>query len=367
MTVTVDNDKVKIDDYQIHDPEVVAYFEYLAQHTKNLEGELDKLLKLGALAAKAGNVGLSTDYVEKTVAELQNNFQQEFDDTFGDTGTLPKLLADNLGEDGKLVTDLLNPEKKDSPLNKVKQYMDESFHQIRTDFGLEALRKQLMKTDPKKGKEFEKYCEELLKEIAKSHGDIVEDKTKVAGNVANSQKGDYVYSVTELSKNIVLDMKDYTTDLHLRETLDMLDIAMQNRDAEFAILVSKRMSALPKETGMFQQYGNKLLVALTADDSEDALIAEEFLEIAVKWARLRLREKQGGGIDMPAIFEKMKNVDIQMNRFTGLKTKCTSINTQSDGIRDTLSEIESEIKENLTAISDSLNATTTKKEPETIT
>ena len=61
MTVTADNGKVKIDDYENHDPEVVAYFEYLAQHTKNLEGELDKLLKLGALAAKAGNVGLSTE------------------------------------------------------------------------------------------------------------------------------------------------------------------------------------------------------------------------------------------------------------------------------------------------------------------
>ena len=48
---------------------------------------------------------------------------------------------------------------------------------------------------------------------------------------------------------------------------------------------------------MFQQYGNKLIIALTADESEDALVEEELLEIAVKWARLRLREKQGGGID----------------------------------------------------------------------
>ena len=36
----------------------------------------------------------------------------------------------------------------------------------------------------------------------------------------------------------------------------------------------------------------------------------------------------------------------------------------SDGIRTTLGEIESEIKGNLDAISDSLNATVTKKEPE---
>ena len=70
MTVTVDNDKVKIDSHENHDPEVVAYFEFLKLQAKNLEEELDKTLKLGTLSTKAGNVGLSTDYVEKAVSRL---------------------------------------------------------------------------------------------------------------------------------------------------------------------------------------------------------------------------------------------------------------------------------------------------------
>ena len=44
MTVTVDNDKVKIDSHENPDPEVVAYFEDLKLQSKNLEEELDKLL-----------------------------------------------------------------------------------------------------------------------------------------------------------------------------------------------------------------------------------------------------------------------------------------------------------------------------------
>ena len=357
MTVTVDNGKVKIDGYENHDPEVVAYFEYLAQHTKNLEGELDKLLKLGALAAKAGNVGLSTDYVEKAVAELKNNFQQQFDNVFGNNGTLPQIMAENFGEDGTLMTELLNPEKDGSPTNVLKKHMDESFQKLITETGIASAIKQQMKTDPKKGAEFEKYCEELLQEIAKPHGDIVEDKHNEIGNVAGSKKGDYVYTVTALSKKIVLDMKEYTSKLpSCRKCLDMLDIAMQNRDAEYGILVSKRKSALPSEVGMFQEYeDNKLILALTADDSEDALTENAFLEIAVKLAKRRLRE-QTGSINPTTIFDKIKEVERQIKRFQGLKAKCSSINTTSDAIKHDLGEIETEIQESLTKISDSFTA-----------
>ena len=152
-------------------------------------------------------------------------------------------------------------------------------------------------------------------------------------------------------------MKDYTTKLSLRaDCLDMLDIAMQNRDAEYGILVSKRKSALPSEVGMFQEYeDNKLILALTADDSEDALTENAFLEIAVKLARQRLHE-QTGSINPATIIDKIKKVEIQISRFQGLKTKCSSINTTSDAIKRDLGEIETEIQESLTKISDSFTA-----------
>ena len=152
-------------------------------------------------------------------------------------------------------------------------------------------------------------------------------------------------------------MKEYTTKLPgLRKCLDMLDIAMQNRDAEYGILVSKRKSALPSEVGMFQEYeNNKLILALTADDSEDALTENAFLEIAVKLAIRRLRE-QTGSINPTTIFDKIKEVERQIKRFQGLKAKCSSINTTSDSIKHDLGEIETEIQESLTKISDSFTA-----------
>ena len=199
----------------------------------------------------------------------------------------------------------------------------------------------------------------MLRNFAKSNGDIVVDWHNKKGSLGNSLKGDYVYTVSELGKNIVLDMKDYTTNLGLRkDCLNYLDEAMPNRDAEYGILVSKRKSALSKEVGMFQEYdGNKLIIALTASDDEDALTEDEILTVAIKWARLRLRSKSGT-LDAGKIIEKMKNIEIQLKRFATIKTKCTAISSTSGDIESLADEIGSAIKENLDEIINSLNGTT---------
>ena len=357
LTVTVEGGVVKIDGYGIDDEDVSKHFEGLQEQGKNLDDELGKLLKLGAIAAKATTVGLSTDYVDKSVNELKNNFENLFGKTFDENGSISRLLEENFGEDGKVITELLNPEKAGSPMHSLKEHMDAELQKLRTDLNVEDALAQQRKKDPKKGDDFEKYCEELLKEIAKSNGDIVDDKHGEIGNVPSSKKGDYVYNVQDLHKSIVLDMKDYTTKLSLRkDCLEMLDIAMENRGSEYGILVSKRQSALPKEVGMFQEYGNKLIIALTADDEEDALTEDEILTIAIKWARQRLRS-ESGSIDPGKIVEKMKNIEIQIKRFSGIKTKCSGIASTSEAIKSDLESIESEIKNNLDEVSNSLNGT----------
>ena len=355
--ISVDSDKVTINNYEITDEDVVKHFDTLKEQGKNLDDELDKLLKLGAIAAKATTVGLSTDYVDKSVNDLKNNFENLFGQTFDENGTIPRLLTENFGEDGKVITELLNPDKTGSPMHTLKEHMDTQIQQLRTDLNVDAALAQQKLKDPKKGEEFEEYCADLLANIAKANGDIVDDKHDVPGDVPSSKKGDYVYNVQDLHKSIVLDMKDYTSKLSLRkDCLEMLDIAMKNRGSEYGILVSKRQSALPKQVGMFQEYGNKLIIALTADDDEDALTEDEILTIAIKWARQRLRS-ESGSIDPSKIVEKMKNIEIQIKRFSGIKTKCSGIASTSEAIKSDLDEIESEIKNNLEEVSNSLNGT----------
>ena len=63
------------------------------------------------LLPKQQQLDLSTDYVDKSVNDLKNNFENLFGQTFDENGTIPRLLAENFGEDGKVITELLNPDK----------------------------------------------------------------------------------------------------------------------------------------------------------------------------------------------------------------------------------------------------------------
>ena len=105
MTIEVKNNKVVINNFETDVSEVVAYFETLKKELeekklspeelqKQLVIELDKLLRLGALAAKAGNVGLSTDYVDEQVTKMKEKMLVSLQEQFGDLEEITKGLLD---------------------------------------------------------------------------------------------------------------------------------------------------------------------------------------------------------------------------------------------------------------------------------
>ena len=58
-------------------------------------------------------------------------------------------------------------------------------------------------------------------------------------------------------------MKDYSSRQSTPKLEAYLNEAIENRGADYAIVISKKSSSLSKEVGLFQEYGNKLFVALT--------------------------------------------------------------------------------------------------------
>ena len=61
-----------------------------------------------------------------------------------------------------------------------------------------------------KGVEFEEYCEEHISSIAQYHGDKLEATGMLTGIIEGSKKGDFVYTIQDSGKKIVLEMKDYS-------------------------------------------------------------------------------------------------------------------------------------------------------------
>ena len=200
MTVTVDNDKVKIDSHENHDPEVVAYFEFLKSQAKNLEEELDKAVKLGTLVTKAGNVGLSTDYVDKQVEKMKEQVLVSLQEQFGNDGAVVKFLEEHFGVDGKIAKELLSPTTQGSPINILVNAIMEEFEKIKTHLNIQEVKQK----GTAKGGDFEEYCKPILEEIASNHGEDVVHTGKTPGPIG--LVGDFVYTITNPKLKIVLEM-----------------------------------------------------------------------------------------------------------------------------------------------------------------
>jgi hypothetical protein len=323
QNISVSNDVLNIENYFIDDQDIVNYFENAQNEGKALDEILENILKLGVIAAKSTQVGHQMDYVEKKFMLIQTKLEKQLDEQFGDHG------------------------------NSIKDSMTEMFHKLGLDLGINRAVELEHQKGTQKGVEFEQYCEDIISEIAKYHNDRVESTGNVSGIVEGSKKGDYVYTIQDNGKKIVLEMKDYANPQSTPKLEKYLDEAIENRGAEYGIVVSKRKSGFSKDVGIFQEYGNKLFVALTTEDSDDAELQNDLLIIALRWAKLKLKQKSGT-INSALIIEKIENIQRIMKEFSNIKRKCTNIKGISDEISEDLEELRNTIKVNLLEVSTSL-------------
>ncbi len=321
--ITISDDKLQIENCTIEDQDIVNYFENLDEQGEDLYENLENILKLGVIAAKSAHVGTQVDFVERKFMEIQIKLEKQIDEQFGEHGNL------------------------------IKDSMNEMFGQLRVDLGISQGIKIEHQKGTQKGVEFEAYCEEIISEIAKHHNDRLESTGNTTGIIEGSKKGDHVYTINDSGKKIVLEMKDYTSSNSTPALERYMNEAIENRGAEYGIVISKRKSGFSKDVGLFQEYGNKLFVALTSEESEDAELQNELIVIALRWARLRLKQKSGS-VNSSLIIEKIENIQRTMKKFSSIKGKCTSIKGISDEIAEDLDELRDTIKADLLEVSNSL-------------
>ena len=321
--ISIIEEKLEIQDFTSDDQDIVNYFENAQNEGKPLDEILENILKLGIIAAKSAQVGHQVDYVEKKFMLIQTKLEKQLDEQFGDHG------------------------------DSIKDSMTEMFHKLGLDLGINRAVELEHQKGTQKGAEFEEHCAEIILGIAKHHGDRLETTAKISGIVKGNKKGDYVYTIQDSGKKIVLEMKDYVKPQSTPQLEKYLDDAIENRGAEYGIVVSKRKNGFSKDVGVFQEYGNKLFVALTTEESENVELQNELLVIALRWARLRLKQKSGT-VDSSLIIEKIENVQRTMKKFSNIKAKCTSIKGTADEISEDLDELRETINADLLGVSKSL-------------
>jgi hypothetical protein len=323
QNISVSEDTLTIENCVIEDQDVVTYFENAQNQNKDLYEILENILKSGVIASKSVQVGNQVDYVEKKFMLIQNKLEKQLNDQFGTQG------------------------------DAIKDSMTDMFHKLGVELGINQAVLNEHEKGTQKGVEFEEYCKEHISNIAKHHNDRLEATGTMPGIIEGSKKGDFVYTIQDSGKKIVLEMKDYSSKQSTPKLEAYLNEAIENRGADYAIVVSKKSSSLSKEVGIFQEYGNKLFVALTTEETDNAELQNELLVIALRWARLRLKQKSGT-VDSSMIIEKIENIQRTMKDFSNIKRKCTSIKGISDEISEDLDQLRDKIKKDVLLVSKSL-------------
>ncbi len=135
-----------------------------------------------------------------------------------------------------------------------------------------------------KGRTFEQRAFEIVEELAEGRGDVahhVGDERSASGG----KKGDIVIEIDASSGRargrIALDAKDEK--LSKNEAWKVLNAALEERDAAFAILVVASEDKVPSGRQALQEYeGNKMIVTLDRDSLDPTPV-----ELAYRYARCR--------------------------------------------------------------------------------
>ena len=314
----IEDGVLEIKNLVIDEPDVVSYFENIQLSQENFKDTFEHILKLGILSSKSAQIGNQTDYIDRKLMETLTQLKEHVEENF-------------------------NPEES----------IRKMFNELLINIGQKKGASEEHRKGTQKGVEFEEYCEEILSDIAKTYSDSLEKTGNVAGLVENSKKGDYVYTISENGKKIVLEMKDYTSPQTTPNLEKYLNEAITNRGTDYAIVISKSVQGFSKQVGIFQEYGNKLFVALTPADSENSELHDELIVIAMRWARQKLLQNTLE-FDSGVIQEKISSVQRTMKKFSNVKTKCTSISDISEEISFEVEELRSSIKLDLEEIIKSL-------------
>lgn len=377
---------VSITDFSMSDREVVEYF--ASQDPGLYEDRLEVAIRTGVLALKSTYVGERVDYVKKEFERLKTDLEKQMNETvrgidgyLGNDGTMPRLMKAYVGEEGEVfkvmeryigeggevsgmakkmaeewadtLRQSMDPRNEQSPLHYMHQDILDRLNTMVKGIG----GKDIEQKTPLKGQKFEEYCRSELGELTHVIGDTLEDTSKTTGSVANSKKGDLVATVAGTDARIVIEVKN-VTEMSEREASDVLDDSMENRGADFGLLVMKNVEAFSKSMGRFHEFNstNKLAVALGSKSDDDNIIHREILLIAYKWARARVAANslETGTVDAKAMAEKMKKVKDSLSKLSYIKGKATTIKNTADDIHRTAGQMTDDINTALDDVHESL-------------
>jgi hypothetical protein len=293
--------------------------------------------------------------------QLRNFVDELFDEGKRDSaiGRMKVLLGAYFDGDASRLAQLLDPTRMGSPLHQFRVEMADGFAKLNERLSAieaaGAARASERAKSAAKGADFETIVEDLLGEVARGSGDMLERTGTETGTMLGSKKGDFVLTLNAEATagselRVVVECKD--RQISGRAMRDELREARSNRDAAVALVVFTPLHA-PTGIAPFDVRAGDVYCVLDPAAPDPAT-----LEAAVRLSRLlalqTLRERDVE-VDAAAIAEALNGVREQLELIRALKSTLTSIGTSTkdvyagldrlrDGILARIAEAELELR-----------------------
>ncbi len=310
---------------------------------------VQRAMRLGFFALTRLALGGDIDYVEKEFGRFLSQLDARLNPDIKGSHTekLHALIKEYFDEGGTL-EHLFNPQNAKGPLGILQGEIKKEIQGVRDLLVKEEAKEEIWERTAIKGADFEDACDEVLSSIVSGWlGDELERTTHKEGSVQGGRKGDFVVTLMNSQDRMVLEVKDWKT-MTLPKILRELDGAMENREAKYAIFVSKYIEALPDKVGWFNEYRkDKLVCALGSRESKTFFPA--MLWVACQWGKLRLLEIRGRieKFDAGRVSQYAEEIRTQLEGLRSIQTKCDAASTALEEVRRIARETERNARERL--------------------
>src|SRR5205814_8494613 len=164
---------------------------------------------------------------------------------------------------------------------------------------------------------------------------------------ATGRTGDVVVGIDACNGpargRIVFEAK--TGKLGKNEALRELDKAVQERDADFAVLVVPTEEKVPARLRALREYNGDKLIVTFDPDTEDTLALE--LGYSLARARVQMSRSDTEDVDSAAIRDAVERALNAMEMVQGIKSQLTGAQNQIGRAKDVIDDMAGRVREHL--------------------
>lgn len=359
--VDLEPDRLRIDGLEITDSDVIEYIEGREDQTP--EEVVRLAIRMGVSTLRLSETTEDMEYVRHEFDKINREFEDQIDDLQEDLedwfdeeeGDFAEVINNTFGEDGDIIDEVFDHTNDGTPMGKLYNDFEKKLKELREDLIRQDEREDVEQQTTIKGEIFEKDLADILGDVVRKSDDV-HFTGEEYGQRDDRFVGDFVVTLGETGQDIVIEAKD-VSQITKPTIKEQLDEGMENREADYGILVLKNQDAASNFLGAFREFDQQMLYVAISDEDSDTYDIR-LLNLAYEWARMRTLSSQfdtGDEVDPEKIQNKIAEIEDSISEFRNIRTQCDNIETARETIEDQLEEIEEKVEDEIEEILDEIN------------